>query len=194
MKTELELNEMILDITNKIRKRDPELLKYLNEMPITVPYQENPNITVKTLTSYYDSLVVLFENYEKNHAKNVLSDKVENLPTTEIVTMELDNSYHNLLTEANNLTISYYDVGEGTIPIIFLHGFPFDKSMWIGQLDSLKSSNRLIACDIRGFGKSTDEKIPLSIDLFSEDLMAFMDKLIFRKQLFAVSPWEDLFL
>jgi len=181
MKTELELNEMILGVTNKIRERDPELLKYLDEMPITVPYQENPNITVKTLTSYYDSLVVLFEKYEKNHAKNVLSDKVENLPTTEIVTMELDNSYHNLLTEANNLTISYYDVGEGTIPIIFLHGFPFDKSMWKGQLDSLKSSNRLIACDIRGFGKSTDEKTPLSIDLFSEDLMAFMDKLNIKK-------------
>jgi len=181
MKTELQLNEMILVITNKIRERDPELLKYINEMPLTVPYQENPEITVKTLTSYYESLVVLFEEYENNHDKNLISNKVENLPITEIVTMELDNSYQNLLTEVNNFTVSYNDAGEGSIPVIFLHGFPFDKSMWKGQLDSLKSSNRIIACDIRGFGKSIDEKTPLSIDLFSEDLIAFLDKLNIEK-------------
>jgi len=181
MKTELELNEMILVITNKIRERDPELLKYMNEMPLTVPYQENPEITVKSLTSYYESLVVLFQDYENNHAKHLAPNKVENLPITEIVTMELDNSYQNLLTEVNNFTISYNDAGEGSIPVIFLHGFPFDKSMWKGQLDNLKTSNRLIAVDIRGFGKSTDEKTPLSIDLFSEDLMSFMDKLNIKK-------------
>jgi len=181
MKNELELNEMILGITNKIRERDPELLKYLNEMPITVPYQENPEITVKTLTSYYDSLVALLDKYEHHHPKNVLPNKFENLPITEIMTMELDNSYQNLLTEANNVTISYNDVGEGTIPVIFLHGFPFDKSMWKGQLDSLKSSNRVIACDIRGFGQSRDENTTLSIDLFSEDLLSFMDKLNIKK-------------
>lgn len=177
MKTELELNEMILDLTNKIRERDPELLKYLNEMPITVPYQENPEITVKTLTSYYDSLLVLFEKYENNHPENMQPNKVEHLPTTEITTMELNNSYQNLLTEANNVAISYNDTGEANIPIIFLHGFPFDKSMWKAQMDSLKSSYRVIAFDIRGFGKSTDENTPLSIDLFSEDLVSFMDKL-----------------
>jgi len=177
MKTALELNEMILGITNKIRANHPELLEYLNEMPVTVPYQENPEIIVKTLTSYYDSLVNLLYKYEDNHDKNLLLNKIDNLPIAEILTMELNNSYQNLLTEANNLTISYNDVGEGSIPIIFLHGFPFDKVMWKGQLDSLKSSNRAIAYDIRGFGKSTDVNTALSIDLFSEDLLSFMDKL-----------------
>jgi pimeloyl-ACP methyl ester carboxylesterase len=181
MKTELELNEMILGITNKIREREPELLKYMNEMPITVPFQENPEISVKTLTSYYESLVVLFEEYENNHIENLAPNKFENLPITEIVTMELDNSYQNLLSEVNNFITSYNDVGEGSTPVLFLHGFPFDKSMWKGQLDSLKTSNRLIACDIRGVGKSIDEKTPLSIDLFSEDLIAFMDKLTIKK-------------
>ncbi len=70
MKTELELNEMILDITNKIRINHPELLEYLNEMPVTVPYLKNPEINVKTVTSYYDSLVVLFDKYEKNYREN----------------------------------------------------------------------------------------------------------------------------
>jgi len=54
MRTILELNEMILGITNKIRPNHPELLEYLNDMPITIPYHENPEITAKNLTSYYD--------------------------------------------------------------------------------------------------------------------------------------------
>lgn len=95
--------------------------------------------------------------------------------------MELDSTYQNLLIEINNINISYTDVGEGAVPIIFLHGYPFDKSMWNGQISFLKSSKRLIAIDIRGFGKSKDENSVLSIDLFSQDLMAFMDKLKIKK-------------
>lgn len=88
---------------------------------------------------------------------------------------------YNLTTDVNNFQLSYDDVGEGTIPIIFLHGYPFNKTMWQLQLEFLKTSYRLIACDIRGFGKSTDEKSELSIDLFGEDLIAFMDKLNIEK-------------
>jgi pimeloyl-ACP methyl ester carboxylesterase len=69
-----------------------------------------------------------------------------------------------LTIPVNNFHLSNYDVGDGKIPIIFLHGYPFDKKMWQGQLDFLAASYRLIACDIRGFGKSIDEKTDLSID------------------------------
>ena len=95
--------------------------------------------------------------------------------------MEYDHTQQTLHTEINNTTTSYYDVGEGTLPVIFLHGFPFDKSMWNGQLDGLKESNRVIAYDIRGFGQSTDDNSPWSIDLFARDLVAFMDKLDIEK-------------
>jgi len=95
--------------------------------------------------------------------------------------MEIDNSNQSLLTYVNKTSIAYTDNGVGRIPIIFLHGFPFDKSTWKGQIDYLKSSNRVIAYDIRGFGQSKDEKTPLSIDLFTEDLLAFMDELHIKK-------------
>jgi pimeloyl-ACP methyl ester carboxylesterase len=95
--------------------------------------------------------------------------------------METLTKGYNLTIPVNNFHLSYDDVGEGNIPIIFLHGYPFDKTMWQGQLDVLKSSYRLIACDIRGFGKSTDEESLLSMDLFGEDLITFMDKLRIEK-------------
>ena len=177
MKTELELNEMILEISNKIRKNCPELLAYLDEMPLTVPYIENPEMVAATLTTYYDSLVDLFEKNNDKNAKNKLDIPFETAAIPEIKTMELDNTYQNLIIEINNISLSYNDVGVGDVPIIFLHGFPFDKSSWHSQMDNLKSTNRVIAIDIRGFGQSKDEKTPLSIDLFVKDLLAFMDKL-----------------
>jgi 3-oxoadipate enol-lactonase len=95
--------------------------------------------------------------------------------------MESTTAGLNLMLNINNLNLSYDDVGEGNIPIIFLHGFPFDKSMWAKQLDFFATTNRVIAIDIRGFGKSTDETTPLSIDIFSDDLMVFMNQLNISK-------------
>jgi 3-oxoadipate enol-lactonase len=95
--------------------------------------------------------------------------------------METREKGYDLVVNVNNFNLSYNDVGEGDIPIIFLHGFPFDKSMWQIQIDFLRATQRLIACDIRGFGKSSDEGSTLSMDLFGEDLIAFMDALSIDK-------------
>lgn len=175
--TEAELNKMILVYTNKIRKDHPEFLKFLNEMPITVPYEENPEINVEALSNYHQSLVSLFKDHQIYTPIDKLPEVVESLPVTQIKTMELDNTYQNLKIEVNNIIISYNDVGEGKVPILFLHGFPFDKSMWKIQMDNLKATNRVIAIDIRGFGESLDETTPLSIDIFGNDIIEFMNKL-----------------
>ncbi len=95
--------------------------------------------------------------------------------------MKTETKGYNLTIELNDFNLSYDDMGEGSVPIIFLHGFPFDKSMWKGQLDFLKDTHRSITYDIRGFGKSTDEKSSLSMELFTADLIEFMDKLHLEK-------------
>ena len=95
--------------------------------------------------------------------------------------MKIENKGFNLNISVNNFDLFYDDLGEGNVPVIFVHGFPFDKSMWQGQLDFLQSAYRVIAFDIRGFGKSTDENSSLSIDLFADDLIAFMDQLNIEK-------------
>ncbi len=77
----------------------------------------------------------------------------------------------------DDVTICYDDFGKGIIPVIFIHGFPFDKSSWQTQMDFLKKNHRVIAYDIRGFGKSTAGKEKQSIDLFADDLVKFMDAL-----------------
>jgi 3-oxoadipate enol-lactonase len=81
----------------------------------------------------------------------------------------------------NNLAVSYFDSGGTGIPVIFIHGFPFDKSMWLPQIESLADKYRMIAYDIRGFGHSTSGEETFSIDLFATDLSRFLDALKIEK-------------
>lgn len=80
-----------------------------------------------------------------------------------------------------NISIAYKDVGRGSIPIIFIHGFPFDSSTWDEQLHFLEATHRAIAYDIRGYGDSTTDHAEVSIDLFAADLITFMDALEIEK-------------
>jgi hypothetical protein len=66
MKTEKELNAAILQKTLMIQEKFPELSKYIEEMPITIP-TSNPEINLKQLTDYYNSLENLMEKYAENH-------------------------------------------------------------------------------------------------------------------------------
>ncbi|MFV8393423.1 hypothetical protein [Flavobacterium sp. LB2P6] len=70
MKTEKELNDAILKITMKIRNEYPELSKYLSEMPVTIPEISNPEINIKTLSDYYESLENILKKYSPNHNHN----------------------------------------------------------------------------------------------------------------------------
>lgn len=95
--------------------------------------------------------------------------------------METLTKGYNQIIHSNHLDLSYDDLGNGPTTIIFLPGYPFDKSMWQKQMEDLSHTCRVIACDIRGFGKSKDEFSHLSIDLFTEDLIKLMDTLHINK-------------
>jgi hypothetical protein len=63
MKTENEIEEAILKITMKIKTEYPELSKYLEEMPVTIPDTKNPEMNIKTLQDYYNSLDSILKKY-----------------------------------------------------------------------------------------------------------------------------------
>jgi hypothetical protein len=66
MKTEKELNAEIIKKTLMIQEKFPELSKYIEEMPITIP-TNNPEINIKNLVDYNNSLENLIEKYAENH-------------------------------------------------------------------------------------------------------------------------------
>jgi 3-oxoadipate enol-lactonase len=78
----------------------------------------------------------------------------------------------------NGADIAYDDHGIGQ-PIIFLHAFPLNRSMWQGQITALLNEQRfrLIALDWRGFGESESNTTVTSMELLADDVAALMDAL-----------------
>lgn len=91
---------------------------------------------------------------------------------------------NNIRISINKLTVSYNDHGPEDAPvIIFIHGFPFNKSMWDVQMVALKDNYRVIAYDIRGHGNSDPGIDDFFIELFVNDLLRFMEKLGIEKSI-----------
>jgi 3-oxoadipate enol-lactonase len=55
--------------------------------------------------------------------------------------------------EINGINIHYHDEGEG-LPVIFIHAFALNQTMWKEQIAALKNQYRCITLDLRGFGHS----------------------------------------
>lgn len=78
----------------------------------------------------------------------------------------------------NDIMVSYTDDGKaGASYMIFVHGFPFNKSMWNLQVEALKDKYHVITYDIRGHGNSEPGNEKFSIELFAKDLIGLMDAL-----------------
>jgi 3-oxoadipate enol-lactonase len=91
----------------------------------------------------------------------------------------IENSYSLI---AGNVKLSYTDDEKYGAPvIIFIHGFPFNKSMWNSQIKALNYYCRVISYDIRGFGNSESGNEEFTIDLFAKDLICLMDTLKIEK-------------
>ena len=72
VETEAFLNAEILEITLKIKEKYPELSKYIEEMSVTIPNVQDPEITRKNLKVYYESLKDLLNKYIKEHPENLM--------------------------------------------------------------------------------------------------------------------------
>jgi 3-oxoadipate enol-lactonase len=51
------------------------------------------------------------------------------------------------------ISLAHDDVGDGPA-VVLVHGHPFDRSMWRGQLRALGGEFRVVAPDLRGYGRS----------------------------------------
>ena len=65
--------------------------------------------------------------------------------------------------------------GEGPA-ILFVHGYPLDRSIWRDQIDALEGYRR-IAPDLRGMGQSDAPDLGYGMALYAADLAALLDAL-----------------
>jgi 3-oxoadipate enol-lactonase len=70
--------------------------------------------------------------------------------------------------------------GQGT-PVVLLHGFPLDHTIWAPIVPLLESKARLIMPDLRGYGQSPDKDEIHSMRLLAADIVELMDQLELEK-------------
>ncbi len=75
----------------------------------------------------------------------------------------------------NGVSLAIETRGSG-LPIVFLHGFPLDRTIWRHQLDTL-SGYRRIGYDFRGMGQSDAPDLGYSMAMYADDLAALLDAL-----------------
>ena len=78
------------------------------------------------------------------------------------------------MIETENL-LAHADVGRG-LPVVLLHAFPLNRTMWEPQIAALFGECRCIAPDLRGFGDSPRSG-PYSMDRYADDVVALLDAL-----------------
>lgn len=76
----------------------------------------------------------------------------------------------------NDINLAYTDVGTGP-PIVLIHGYPFNRSLWTEQTEALNSKYRVVAPDLRGFGGSDSSEGTATMARMAEDVAALMDAL-----------------
>src|SRR5688572_10645743 len=80
------------------------------------------------------------------------------------------------VVRARDIEIAYDDVGSGS-PVVLLHGYPFNRSMWREQVDALKTDYRIITPDLRGHGDTAATNGPATMDDMARDVAALLDNL-----------------
>jgi 3-oxoadipate enol-lactonase len=75
-----------------------------------------------------------------------------------------------------DIQMAYTDSGIGR-PVVLIHGYPFNRSLWSEQIIALSQSYRVIVPDLRGFGETDSTEGPATMNRMAQDVVELMDQL-----------------
>ena len=78
-----------------------------------------------------------------------------------------------MIASVNGARIAYDATGDGE-PVVFLHAFPLNRTMWAPQTSALAIQWRCLTIDFRGFGESPASG-PFTVDRYADDVVAVRD-------------------
>lgn len=88
-----------------------------------------------------------------------------------------------LITLGNDLRLNVVERGQGA-PLMLVHGYPLDHSMWQGQLAALSAACRVIAPDLRGLGASDVAPGTATMEQLADDLAKLLDAMQINEPVF----------
>jgi pimeloyl-ACP methyl ester carboxylesterase len=78
------------------------------------------------------------------------------------------------------MKLHFREQGTG-LPLVLIHGFPLDHTLWLPQLRSLSDMARVIAPDLRGFGSSPGPDAVMTMEAHARDVKRLLDELGIRR-------------
>jgi len=85
--------------------------------------------------------------------------------------------YHQMaLTKVNNVNIAYEISGTG-IPLVLIHGHPFDHTMWAPQVNAFSKNHRVITPELRGYGQSDVPEGATRFEDYATDVLTLLNYL-----------------
>lgn len=79
-----------------------------------------------------------------------------------------------------DVEMAYEERGVGRV-ILLVHGFPLDHTMWASQIEALSKRYRVLAPDLRGFGRTPlgkyDRAVGITMERYADDLADMLDAL-----------------
>lgn len=79
-------------------------------------------------------------------------------------------------TQLIDFSMAYEDNGSGT-PLILVHGYPLNRTLWSAQVERLSGIARVIAPDLRGHGESENPPGNFSMQLLAKDIWELIQNL-----------------
>lgn len=80
-----------------------------------------------------------------------------------------------MISTVAGVVVGYDEVGAG-VPLVLLHGFPHDRTLWAAQLAAPPAGVRVIALDLPGFGDSAPHATS-TVDAWADWVVTVLDAL-----------------
>lgn len=88
------------------------------------------------------------------------------------------------IVQIKDVFLAYHRTGRGA-PLVLVHGYPLDHSIWMDCIPLLEKDFDLILPDLRGFGRSVTAVAKYTLTDMADDLASLVDHLGMEKAFFA---------
>jgi len=79
--------------------------------------------------------------------------------------------------KVNGMQLAYERIGSGQTPLVLVHGYPLDHSIWKEVLPLLEVDFDVILPDLRGFGQSEAVRAQFTLKDMAGDILGLLDRL-----------------
>jgi sigma-B regulation protein RsbQ len=93
------------------------------------------------------------------------------------------------ISQRDGVNLAHEDSKEGSSPMLFIHGWGCDHSVFAPQVEFFRTRHRVVSVDLRGHGSSDAPRQEYTMAGFAEDLVWLCTELNLVKPILVATVW-----